>query len=301
MINFLDKHTCAHLFIPALRALNYTLSVMNAFTLECFGSIIWQIINFRRNYMYIDMHDLSRYLYCLPPSLFYQLSAELLSANGAVIAKSSRPCMLRFRSFPVRLARTFLIGIPLLLGISSETQKISIEMLKHKEGTPRTKCIRVTLIPRAGTIYAPQLYEAEILIESQLPWTKELVRSWKWTLSVWTSLYMYIMFLIVLVYRCQPLIFPITATNIIESSDRELTFEEPIEPRTTASDEVDVSELLKKWNQSRNNRKAIFWQEAISETVGSSTSSIRLTREDTSTGTTVEEDIGDSESVCFGC
>ncbi|KAL4609926.1 hypothetical protein ACB092_08G015700 [Castanea dentata] len=104
----------------------------------------------------------------------FQLTAELLSVNGAVIAKSSQPCMLKFRSIPIRLARTFFMGIPLLIGISHETQIISIEMLKHKEGIRRTEAIRVTLVPRAGTLSPPQLYEAEILIHSQLPWTKQL-------------------------------------------------------------------------------------------------------------------------------
>ncbi|EOY13996.1 Uncharacterized protein TCM_032997 [Theobroma cacao] len=51
--------------------------------------------------------------------LFYQLTAELLSSNGNVIVKSSQPAMLRFRSLPVQLARTFLMSIPFLHEISS--------------------------------------------------------------------------------------------------------------------------------------------------------------------------------------
>ncbi|KAF3454171.1 hypothetical protein FNV43_RR04618 [Rhamnella rubrinervis] len=81
----------------------------------------------------------------------FQLSAEIISVNGDVISKSSHPCILRYRSPPVRLARTALISIPLLLGITDETQRITIQILKHKEGFPRTSAIRVILIPRAGT------------------------------------------------------------------------------------------------------------------------------------------------------
>jgi seipin len=231
-------------------------------------------------------------------NLFNQLTAELLSVNGAVIAKSSQPCMLRFRSFPIRLARTFIMGMPLLLGISHETQRISIEILKHKEGVRRTKAIRVTLAPRAGTLSPPQLYDAEILIHSHLPWTKQLVTNWKWTLYVWTSLYIYIMLLIGLVCCCKRLIFPMTATNSRDRSGRELMTEEPREPLIQARDEREISELMKKWKRSRGKRKAICLHEAMTETIGSSTPSISVSREDTST--VVEEDIGDSESVCLG-
>jgi seipin len=230
-------------------------------------------------------------------SLFYQLSAELLSVNGAVLAKSSHPCMLQFRSFPIRFARTFLMGIPLLLGISSETQKISIEILRHKEGRQRTEAIRVTLVPRAGTSSPPQLYEAQLFIHSQLPWAKQLVRNWKWTLYVWTSLYIYITFLLLLLFCCKPLIFPMTAANLSDRSERALTIEEPLEAEIEAKEEREVSELLRRWKRSRSKRKAIYLHESMPETIGSSTSSISLTREDTST---IVEDIGDSESVCLG-
>lgn len=228
----------------------------------------------------------------------HELTAELLSVNGAVIAKSSQPCMLKFRSIPIRPARTFLMGFPLLIGISQETQMISIEMLKHKEGTRRTEAIRVTLVPRAGTLSPPQLYEAGILIHSQLPWTKQLVSNWKWTLYVWTSSYIYIILLIVLVCFCKPLIFPMTtaASFCGDRSERELMTEEPAEALTQARDEREVSELLRKWKRSK--RKAIYLHEAMRETVGSSTSSMSVTREDTST--VVDEDTVDSESVCLG-
>ena len=72
--------------------------------------------------------------------------------------------MLRFRSFPVRLARTFILSVPLLLGIADEAQKIAIDqILKHKEGYARTEAVRVTMIPRAGTAFLPQIYGADSL------------------------------------------------------------------------------------------------------------------------------------------
>ncbi|XP_010111076.2 seipin-1 [Morus notabilis] len=236
----------------------------------------------------------------------FQLSAELLSTNGLVIGKSSLPCMLRFRSLPVRLARTFLMSIPLLLGITGETQKITFEVLRHKEGYPRTEAIRVTLSPRAGTTHLPQLYEAEIVMKSKLPWTKELVRSWKWTFYVWSTLYTYIVLLIALFNWCNPIFFPLSILSLSERGERE-------EETTLATDEThkeqpqigvddvheepeDVSEMLRKWRLRRSKRKAIYTE---AEVVGSSASTFTITREETSAAA-VEEHVGDSEeSVCL--
>ncbi|GMI65906.1 hypothetical protein HRI_000259900 [Hibiscus trionum] len=226
----------------------------------------------------------------------FQLSAELLSINGDVMAKSSQPVMLRFRSLPVRLARTFVMGIPLLLGISSETQKVKIEILRYKEGHLRSKAVRVTLSPRAGTLSPPQLYEAEIVMNSQLPWTKQLVHNWKWTLYVWTSLYVYMLFLIVLVVGCfRPLFFP---SGFNSRHQRDARVEEPaIGGRNNRSE---VSDLIRKWQQSRRKRKAVFLNKDFSDVAGSSASSmsLSLTRDEKSAVT--EEDVGDSESVCLG-
>lgn len=215
-----------------------------------------------------------------------------------MIEKSSHPCMLRFRSLPVRLARTALFGVPLVLGITGETQRITIEILKHKEGHTRTGAIRVILSPRAGTAFLPQLYEAEILINSKLPWIKELIHSWKWTFYVWSSLNTYIFFLMFLILCCKPLLFPLVTASLSEQSERELAIESPKEPETRAEneeeeEEEEVAEFLRRWRQSRSKRKAIYLQERMPETVGSSASTISIAREETS-------DVGDSESVCLG-
>ncbi|XP_041018854.1 LOW QUALITY PROTEIN: seipin-1 [Juglans microcarpa x Juglans regia] len=232
----------------------------------------------------------------------FQLSAELLSIDGAVIAKSSQPCMLRFRSFPIRLARTVLLFIPLLLGISSETQKMTIDILKHTEGIQRTKAVRATLVPSAGTSSVPQLYETEILIHSQPPWTKELVRNWKWTFYVWTSLYVYITLLMVLLFCCKKLFLPMAAAATLgDGKDQEkLKMEEPAEISIQDRDEREMSEFLRKWKQRRSKRKAVYLHEAMPEsTFDSSKTSISVTREGSSS-TLLKRDVGDSESVCLG-
>ncbi|XP_058739969.1 seipin-1 [Vicia villosa] len=235
----------------------------------------------------------------------FQLTAELLSVNGNVIAKSSQPCMLRFRSSPIRLARTVMMGVPLVLGISAETQKINVEILRHKEMNQRTNAIRLTLHPRAGSSSLPQLYEAEIVLNSHLPWTKELIRSWKWTFYVWVSLYVYVLLLMFLLCWYRPLIFLVTPESFSSQRVSEnVTSEElkELQDGELLGDESDVSELLRKLRLSRSKRKTILTHGGVGleETVGSSASSISMsaTREDV-TSVDVEDDVEDSESVCI--
>ncbi|KAK1372814.1 seipin-1 [Heracleum sosnowskyi] len=207
----------------------------------------------------------------------FQLVAEAVSTNGHLIDRSSQPCMLRFRSLPVRLVRTCLFSVPLIIGIRFETQKITIPILRHKEGYPRTEAIKITIIPRAGTLFLPQLYDAEIIMNSELPWKKELVHSWKWTLYVWTSVYMYIMLLIVLGCWFRPLIFPaITASYSREEEDRDTTTEVRRERPLLTKEGREVSETMRKWKESRNKRKEMLLHGVAPETEGSSASSISV-------------------------
>ena len=64
------------------------------------------------------------------------------------------------------------------------------------------------------------------------------------------------------------------------------------------SDQNEVSDLISKWHHSRRKRKEIFLLKDFSDIAGSSASSMSVTREDTSA--VIEEDVGDSESVCLG-
>ncbi|XP_047970248.1 seipin-1 [Salvia hispanica] len=161
----------------------------------------------------------------------FQLSAELISAQGGVIARSSHPSMLRFWSWPIRYARTFLMGVPLVFGVTSETQRVTFPALRHKEAAyPRTEDIRLTLFPRAGTTALPQFYDAEVVVRSRPPWLKEVVYRWRLTLSVWMSF----------------------------GGKR---YEE-VEPREAAAVEERqvVSESLERWQTRRSKRKAALLQ-----------------------------------------
>ncbi|EOA22282.1 hypothetical protein CARUB_v10002880mg [Capsella rubella] len=159
----------------------------------------------------------------------FQLKVELLSLKGETIARSSQPCMLRFRSKPIRLARTFVMSVPLIAGIANEAQTMRIDGLRHQEKWPRTKAVRATLIPRAQTRTLPQLYAAEIVINSRPPWIKRMAYNWKWTLCVWTSMYLYVPILTSLLWCFRPVLFPYTASRTIgesENSEIELVQEE---------------------------------------------------------------------------
>lgn len=205
--------------------------------------------------------------------------------------------MLRFRSLPVRLVRTCLFSIPLILGISFETQRITIPMLRHKEGYSRTEAIRITILPRAGTMSLPQLYEAEIIINSELPWKKELVHSWKWTLYVWTSVYMYILLLIVLSCWFRPVIFAVISSCYSHKDGVKDDTMEVRRGRPLLTKEYrEVSETLRRLKESRNKRKEMLLHEGAPETQGSTASSISVTRDDSSS---TAEDAGDSEFVGF--
>jgi len=199
-----------------------------------------------------------------------------------------------------------MMGVPLVLGISAETQKINVEILRHKEQNQRTNAIRVTLHPRAGTSSLPQLYEAEIVINSHLPWAKELIRNWKWTFYVWVSLYVYIVLLMLLLYCYRPLIFLVTQETFSEQRVREVISEEHKELQVgELSGDSEVSELLRKLRLSRSKRKTILTHGSVGvpEAIGEASSiSMTTTREDV-TSVAVEDDeddVEDSESVCIG-
>ncbi|KAJ8558439.1 hypothetical protein K7X08_005205 [Anisodus acutangulus] len=211
----------------------------------------------------------------------FQLVAEALSKEGLIMAISSHPCMLRFRSLPIRLMREFIMSVPLVLGLTAETQTMTVPMLKHKEGLPRTEAIRITMIPRAGTLALPQLYQSEIILKSQPPWYKDLVYNWKWTFSVWTSMYIYVTLLIFLLNWCRPLVCPAIATSFMTRADVNSTVEAREEPQEKGREESDVSESVRRWRQSRRKRKETLQQSVSPELADDDASSISITREET--------------------
>uniref|UniRef100_A0A0E0MJM5 Seipin n=1 Tax=Oryza punctata TaxID=4537 RepID=A0A0E0MJM5_ORYPU len=129
----------------------------------------------------------------------FQIKSEAMSASGITIASTTQPYMIKYKSSPIRLMQTALLCVPLTMGIRSERQSGNLKLLHYREGHgrhKRTGLIRVMLQPRATTVHLPQVYKAEIVVQTTLPWTKELARSLKWTLCVWVSLSVYISILV---------------------------------------------------------------------------------------------------------
>ena len=103
--------------------------------------------------------------------------------------------MLRYKSTPVRLAQSALAIVPLVMGVRSESQSATLKILQYREGHgrhKRTGLIRVSLQPRAMTVHLPQVYRAEITVQTALPWLKAVARSMKWTMCVWVSFCVYV-------------------------------------------------------------------------------------------------------------
>ncbi|CAO2143286.1 unnamed protein product [Urochloa humidicola] len=139
----------------------------------------------------------------------FQIKAEALSVTGITLASAAQPYMLRYKSTPVRLAQSALMCVPLTLGVRSETQTANLKVLQYREGHgrhKRTGLIRVLLQPRADTVQLPQVYKAEVVVQTILPWIKELTRSLKWTLCVWVSFSVYIVLIALAICWVRPLV-----------------------------------------------------------------------------------------------
>ncbi|XP_009804206.1 seipin-3-like isoform X1 [Nicotiana tabacum] len=141
----------------------------------------------------------------------FQVRVDFLTANGKVLASSRRPCMLQFKSNPIRLFSTFLKAAPLVTGYTSESQKLRVYLKGFSEGFVPTACLRVIIEQRAefqtgGGI--PEMYAASLTLESELPFLKRMLWYWKTTLFVWVSMMLFTMEFLFALLCCKPLIIP---------------------------------------------------------------------------------------------
>ncbi|KAF3334312.1 Seipin [Carex littledalei] len=194
----------------------------------------------------------------------FQVTAEAISHNGEIQSASSQPYMLRFRSLPIRLMHTFFMSLPILLGIHTETQKLSVEILRYTESRHRTNTISVKLKPRAGLADLPQLYTSQVKIRTQLPWMKQLVYNWKWTLYVWTTFYVYGFILILIGCYLKPSVFGLTSWLPREKpSDLERERKKAMEREREERGEL--TERLRKWRERMNRRRQRIEHRRVSE------------------------------------
>ncbi|KAI3456102.1 hypothetical protein Pfo_012765 [Paulownia fortunei] len=141
----------------------------------------------------------------------FQVRVDFLATDGKTLGSSRRPCMLQYRSQPIRLLLTFLKVAPILTGYTSETQNLKINFRDFAEGDMPTACLRVVIEQRAEFLPGagiPEIYTASLTLESELPLLKKALCFWKKTLFVWISMTIFIMELVFALICCKPIIIP---------------------------------------------------------------------------------------------
>lgn len=144
----------------------------------------------------------------------FQIRVDFLSASGQMLASSRRPCMIRFRSEPIRLVQTFLKIAPLVTGYVSEIQTLNLKIkgFVDKDIIP-TACLKIMIEQRAEFhpgAGIPEIYDASLLLESKLPFFKRIIWNWRRTLFVWISMSVFITELLLTLVCFRPLIIPRT-------------------------------------------------------------------------------------------
>ncbi|XP_010242174.1 PREDICTED: seipin-2 [Nelumbo nucifera] len=141
----------------------------------------------------------------------FQVRVDFISENGKVTASSSYPCMLQFKSQPIRLLETFLKSVPLVAGYASESQTLNLKMKGFTDKNEPTSCLRVVLEQRAEYRPGsgiPELYHASLVLESELPLFKRVIWNWKITIFIWTGIVSFMMEFIFILVCCRPIIIP---------------------------------------------------------------------------------------------
>ncbi|RID51251.1 hypothetical protein BRARA_H01929 [Brassica rapa] len=153
----------------------------------------------------------------------FQVRVDFLSADGQTLNSIRRPCMLRFRSEPIRLVQTFLKMVPLVTGYVSEIQTLSLKLKGFAEKDIPTACLKVMIEQRAEFrpgAGIPELYDASLSLESDLPFFKKVIWKWRKTLYVWISMSLFVMELLFALVCCRPLVIPRTRSRDRTPSNR---------------------------------------------------------------------------------
>jgi len=105
----------------------------------------------------------------------FQVTCQLLTASGVVLANASRPVNIQFSSYEVRLLRLFLKWPLFVTGLATETQRVTLPMfasMHEKKDLPFTT-IKTTVSARYGLQAAtgvPQIYHAAVDIALGTYW-----------------------------------------------------------------------------------------------------------------------------------
>ncbi|GMY37458.1 seipin-2 [Fagus crenata] len=141
----------------------------------------------------------------------FQVRVDWLSASGKTLSSSSHPCMLKFRSEPIRFLLTFLKVAPLVAGYISESQTLSLKFRGFTEGDVPTACLKITIEQRAEYrpgAGIPEIYDASLILESELPLLKRIIWYWRKTIFIWISIMSFMMQLLFTLVCCRHVIIP---------------------------------------------------------------------------------------------
>ncbi|XP_073017303.1 seipin-2-like [Primulina eburnea] len=141
----------------------------------------------------------------------FQVRVDFLAKNGRILASSRRPCMLQYKSQPIRLLLTFLKVAPILTGYTSESQNLKINIRGFTEDVVPTACLRVIIEPRAEFkpgAGIPEIYTSTLTLESELPFFRKVLWFWKKSLFVWTSMTIFTMELLFSLLCCKSVVIP---------------------------------------------------------------------------------------------
>uniref|UniRef100_A0ACD6AH85 Uncharacterized protein n=1 Tax=Avena sativa TaxID=4498 RepID=A0ACD6AH85_AVESA len=187
----------------------------------------------------------------------FQVKAEAIAASGSTIASATQPYMLRYKSTPVRLAQSALAIVPLALGVRSESQSATLKALQYREGHGRhrrTGLIRVSLQPRALTVNLPQVYRAEVTMQTALPWLKAVARSLKWTMCVWVSFCVYVVLSVLSVCWVRPL-------SLSLGWDRRLSDHHQVQVNGKATPDLGGRDIGKSSHKELSSGGGVKWRE----------------------------------------
>ncbi|KAG4178302.1 hypothetical protein ERO13_A10G033300v2 [Gossypium hirsutum] len=162
----------------------------------------------------------------------FQVRVDFLSVNGETLASSSRHCMLKFRSEPIRFLLTVFKIVPLITGYSSETQILNLKITGLHEGTVPTACLRVVLEQRAefrSGAGIPELYDASLILDSELPFFKRMIWYWRRTIFIWLSMTLFTTEVLFTLVCCRPLLIP--RTRMRDGSTRNMSTQNSRHPQ----------------------------------------------------------------------
>ncbi|KAE8715196.1 hypothetical protein F3Y22_tig00110186pilonHSYRG00128 [Hibiscus syriacus] len=140
-----------------------------------------------------------------------QLKTDFLSVNGETLASSSYPCMMRFRSVPIRLLLTLFKAAPVVAGFVSEIQTLNVKIRGLNKGPVPTACLKVVLEQQAAHGQGagiPELYGASLTLESKLPFIKRIIWYWKKTVFIWVSIASFATELLFISVCCRSILLP---------------------------------------------------------------------------------------------